>query len=80
MRHEATIAQQTKLIDFLQQKVEEVEGRKKSLADKIFGSHQSNKENRAEGQVQCCCQITPRFRACFNSPIHRESLIKKTII
>ncbi|XP_023331360.1 citron Rho-interacting kinase, partial [Eurytemora carolleeae] len=40
-RHEATIAQQTKLIDFLQQKVGELEGRKKTLADKIFG----NKEN-----------------------------------
>jgi len=48
-RHEATIAQQAKLIDFLQQKVEDLEGRKKSLADKLFGGHhQSNKENRPD--------------------------------
>jgi len=42
-RHEATLAQQTKLIDFLQSKVAGLEGRKKTFADKIFGG---NKENR----------------------------------
>lgn len=42
LRHEATQAQQTKLIDFLQTKVANLEGRKKTLADKLFG----NKENR----------------------------------
>jgi len=45
MRHEATQAQQTKLIDFLQTKVAQLEGRKKTFADKIFG----NKENRTAG-------------------------------
>jgi len=45
MRHEATQAQQTKLIDFLQTKVAHLEGRKKTFADKIFG----NKENRPAG-------------------------------
>ena len=52
-RHEATIAQQSKLIDFLQQKVEDLEGRKKTLADKLFGSHhhQSNKENRPDSHL-----------------------------
>jgi hypothetical protein len=53
-RHEATIAQQAKLIDFLQQKVEEGEGRKgKSLADKLFGNHhhQANKENRPDSHL-----------------------------
>merc|ERR1719330_1404261 len=41
LRLEATQAQQTKLIDFLQTKVANLEGRKKTFADKIFG----NKEN-----------------------------------
>ena len=42
LRLEATQAQQTKLIDFLQNKVATFEGRKKTFADKLFG----NKENR----------------------------------
>ena len=41
LRLEGTQAQQTKLIDFLQTKVANLEGRKKTFADKIFG----NKEN-----------------------------------
>merc|ERR1711892_256299 len=45
LRHEATQAQQTKLIDFLQTKVNNLEGRKKTFADKMFG----NKENRPTG-------------------------------
>jgi len=45
LRHEATQAQQTKLIDFLQTKVNNLEGRKKTFADKMFG----NKENRPVG-------------------------------
>jgi len=45
LRHEATQAQQTKLIDFLQTKVNQLEGRKKTFADKVFG----NKENRPTG-------------------------------
>jgi citron Rho-interacting kinase len=44
-KHEGTIAQQTKLIDFLQVKVEELEGRKKTFADKLFGGNKENKEN-----------------------------------
>eukprot|EP00092_Neocalanus_flemingeri_P040694 GFUD01044305.1.p1 GENE.GFUD01044305.1~~GFUD01044305.1.p1 ORF type:complete len:1862 (+),score=644.25 GFUD01044305.1:78-5663(+) len=47
MRHEATQAQQSKLIDFLQTKVAHLEGRKKTFADKIFG----NKENRPAGNA-----------------------------
>ena len=42
LRLESTQAQQSKLIDFLQTKVANLEGRKKTFADKIFG----NKENR----------------------------------
>lgn len=45
LRHEATQAQQSKLIDFLQTKVVNLEGRKKTFADKVFG----NKENRPAG-------------------------------
>jgi len=41
-RHQATKAQQGKLIDFLQTKVTALEGRKKTFSDKIFGN---NKEN-----------------------------------
>jgi len=47
-RHEGTIAQQTKLIDFLQQKNGELEGRKKTFADKLFGG---NKENRPDNHM-----------------------------
>ena len=43
---QATQAQQAKLIDFLQTKVNTLEGRKKTLSDKIFG----NKENARPGQ------------------------------
>ena len=45
LRLESTQAQQSKLIDFLQTKVANLEGRKKTFADKIFG----NKENRPAG-------------------------------
>ena len=45
LRMESTQAQQSKLIDFLQTKVANLEGRKKTFADKIFG----NKENRPAG-------------------------------
>merc|ERR1719431_304651 len=44
-KHEGTIAQQIKLVDFLQVKVEELEGRKRTFADKLFGGSKENKEN-----------------------------------
>jgi len=47
VRHEATIAQQTKLVDFLQQKVGELEGRKKTFAEKLF----ANKENKPDNHL-----------------------------
>ena len=48
-RHQATQAQQGKLIDFLQTKVTALEGKKKTISDKIFGN---NKENaRPTGSV-----------------------------
>ena len=43
LRLEATQAQQTKLIDFLQTKVANLEGRKKTFADKIFGNKENNR-------------------------------------
>lgn len=43
LKSEATVQQQTKLIDFLQSKIEDGSKKKKTLSDKLFGT--SKKEN-----------------------------------
>ncbi|XP_017844328.2 citron Rho-interacting kinase [Drosophila busckii] len=48
----ATLAQHKKLIDYLQLKVEDLSKRKKTLADKIFGSSTTNKENISPNDVE----------------------------
>ena len=44
-RLEGTVGQQTKLIDFLQQKVGDLEGRKKTFAEKMFGNKENSPDN-----------------------------------
>ncbi|EDV97406.1 citron rho-interacting kinase [Drosophila grimshawi] len=49
----ATLAQHKKLIDYLQLKVEDLSAKKKkTLADKIFGSHSNVKENISPNDVE----------------------------
>ena len=71
LRLEATQAQQTKLIDFLQTKVTNYEGKKKTFADKIFG----NKENRPMGG-----QHVPVAYADLEGMLEREKIKTKKLV
>ena len=71
LRLEATQAQQTKLIDFLQTKVTNYEGKKKTFADKIFG----NKENRPMGG-----QHVPVAYADLEGMLEREKSKTKKLV
>ncbi|XP_070070663.1 citron Rho-interacting kinase isoform X1 [Drosophila takahashii] len=53
IKSNATLAQHKKLIDYLQLKVEDLSSKKKkTLADKIFGSSHTNKENISSNDVE----------------------------
>ncbi|XP_017071055.1 citron Rho-interacting kinase isoform X1 [Drosophila eugracilis] len=53
IKSNATLAQHKKLIDYLQLKVEDLSSKKKkTLADKIFGTSHTNKENMSPNDVE----------------------------
>ncbi|XP_017043153.1 citron rho-interacting kinase isoform X2 [Drosophila ficusphila] len=53
IKSNATLAQHKKLIDYLQLKVEDLSSKKKkTLADKLFGSSHTNKENISSNDVE----------------------------
>ncbi|KQS43857.1 citron Rho-interacting kinase isoform X1 [Drosophila erecta] len=53
IKSNATLAQHKKLIDYLQLKVEDLSSKKKkTLADKLFGSSHTNKENMSPNDVE----------------------------
>ncbi|XP_068142732.1 LOW QUALITY PROTEIN: citron Rho-interacting kinase [Drosophila tropicalis] len=70
----ATLAQHKKLIDYLQLQVEDLSAKKKkTLADKIFGSHTS-KENISPNDVESCI-----LYRTLKEELRREQKMNKTL-
>ncbi|XP_030385386.1 citron Rho-interacting kinase [Scaptodrosophila lebanonensis] len=75
IKAEATLAQHKKLIDYLQLKVEDLSAKKKkTLADKIFGSSSSTKENISPNDVESSIL----YRA-LKEELRREQKLSKAL-
>lgn len=79
IKSEATLAQHKKLIDYLQLKVEDLsQKKKKTLADKIFGTNNSSSVNKKENMSSSNIENSILYRT-LQEELKREKLKSKTL-